>query len=112
MSKKSTKGTATRLPRGRRSMKVATSSTTTQASTETASILTGGEEMLIKIVAKAIGVRPSTAYDYVRAGLIASIKLHDGPRAPIRVRRADLDRYLADRVRGGTATNLDRRAAR
>lgn len=111
-----------RVARGRRAQietenKTATTAIVATKAGEVDNVLVGGDEMLrIKQVAKAIGVQPSTAYDYVRAGLIKSVKLHDGPRAPIRIRRADLEQYIADRranqTRDAVAAEKRRRAAR
>jgi excisionase family DNA binding protein len=122
MSKKNTNEQSyVRIARGRRAQ-TETENKTTATSTaakvdDVENVLVGGDEMLrIKQVAKAIGVQPSTAYDYVRAGLIKSVKLHDGPRAPIRIRRADLEQYIADRranqTRDAVAAEKRRRAAR
>ena len=55
--------------------------------------------------AEYIGVSPPTMERYRSTGIpcIEYIKLHDGPRAPVRYRKSVLDAYLESRTRRSTS---------
>ena len=57
---------------------------------------TPGLERLFNVdqVADALGVRPETVRDYVKTGQLAAVKVGLSPRAPVRVRAADVEKLL------------------
>jgi excisionase family DNA binding protein len=45
-------------------------------------------------VAQTLRVRPRAVYERISSGELAAVRLGLGPKAPIRVRAEDLDRYV------------------
>ena len=85
-------------PRGRRKGQIIESAIqATHARAAEASAIAFPPELTVEEVAEYLRLKLPATYALVRAGYIAAYRLHDGPKAPIRIRREDFEAYLASR---------------
>ena len=55
-------------------------------------------------VAQALRLAPRPVYERISSGDLAAIRLGSGPKAPLRVRADELDRYVSPLAGAGTST--------
>jgi excisionase family DNA binding protein len=56
------------------------------------------ELLTVQEAAAALRVSRDTIYDRIRAGKLRAFKLDEAPNASLRIERAELDRFLRNRV--------------